>query len=1014
MESDLERYRKTFFAEAQDHLATLEAALLRLDSGDHDPAVADDAFRAAHSLKGGADAVGFPHLTRFTHALEEVLDRCRGSSVISRQRLDVLLEATDLLTQLVNSTKSGDPEPLGVDDVLSRLSKEPTSSVAQPSWWSAPEKLAGQLSGIRKEAAARPAIDYIVTITPHANALRFGIDPLLLLRELSQLGTVNKVVLKADGLPALGDLDPEQCYLSWRIHLQTSRTAGELADVFTFAQDMIPVTIEPELQTKQSSQPLLPSVSTPGLSFSGFEAAVRRLPVPNPLRLVTFLVERGVLNAQQALDALNRHLAERPLLSRLAIETGRISVERAFKILETLKEGDQFAAKAVELGDLTEVDLGQLLLLQERRTPPLHEWLVTSGVLAPAKLDAELLAFRTNAGTSTNGDAEYSQVAELEVPLPPGETIFSDNGAMIPDFCAEAEEHLEAADRHLLALDGDPTNTEALNAIYRGFHTIKGVASMLGLAAIQKLAHEAENLLNLARDGKLVLSGKALDLAFASTDSLKRQVHAIRHWTPQAGKIDPDLALPKLLADLRAVVSGKPCAEPEPAKPVAPPPAATPAAQEEHPQVPVAHEPTDAHPGAARRPANADKETVRVDKDRLDKLINTIGELVIAQSMAQQEFDELTAGSGELSLALPELSKISRDLQELSLSLRMVPLQGTFQKMTRLVRDLSRKMSKPVELELHGEETELDKTVVDQLGDPLMHMVRNAVDHGLESPEDRVATGKPAEGRVTLRAYHQGGNVYIELSDDGRGLDRDRILSKAIEKGLIAEGQRLTDSEIYALIFAPGFSTAKAVTDVSGRGVGMDVVRRNVEALQGNILIRTQLGKGTTFTIRLPLTLAIMDGLMVGLGDDVYVLPLLSVVESFRPRPSELHTIGGRGEVVNVRGEVVPLLRLHQILGRDCRVTDPCRGLVVLVEDQGKKHALLVDELLGQMQAVVKSLDTNYQRVEGLAGATILGDGRVAMILDIHGLTQLHTQFGGRGPIPTSASEFNVPLGELT
>jgi two-component system, chemotaxis family, sensor kinase CheA len=1011
MESDLERYRKTFFAEAAEHLAALEAAVLRLDGGAHDPAAADDAFRAAHSLKGGADAVGFPRLTQFTHSLEEVLDQCRGSRSVPRRRLDLLLEATDLLAQLVNCARGSAAEPPEVDAFTDRLRKE-LGATGASQWWADPEKVASHLAAAPPPAPpaapACPVTDYVVTIAPCASALQFGLDPLLLLRELAQLGTVARVALNTDALPPLGALDPEQCHLSWQVTLRTARTAEEIADVFAFARDMIRVAVEPVPPAPGGR-----AAPAPEVSFSQFDAAVRRLPVPNPLRLITFLVERGALDAQQALEVLNRHQAERPTLSRLAVETGRIPVQRACQILDLLKEGDQFTAKAIELGDLTEGALGQLLLLQERRTAPLHEWLVANGVLPADRLDAELLAFRTSANGSACAEVDYSPPCEPEIPLPPGATIFNDNGAMLLDFCTEAGEHLEAADRHLLVLDGEPTNTESLNAIYRGFHTIKGVSSMLGLAAIQKLAHEAENLLNLARDGKLVLRGKALDLAFASTDCLKRQVHAIRHWAPQAGKIEPDSALPKLLADLRAVASGKPCAEPEPARPAAPAPAAPAPAQEEHPPAPAAHEPAEAHPGAPRRPATADKETVRVDKDRLDKLINTIGELVIAQSMAQQEFDELTSGSGELSLALPELSKISRDLQELSLSLRMVPLQGTFQKMTRLVRDLSRKMNKPVELELHGEETELDKTVVDQLGDPLMHMVRNAVDHGLEAPEDRAAVGKPAEGRVTLRAYHQGGSVYIELSDDGRGLNRDRILGKALEKGLVAEGQRLTDSEIYALIFAPGFSTAQTVTDVSGRGVGMDVVRRNVEALQGNILIRTQLGKGTTFTIRLPLTLAIMDGLMVGLGNDVYVLPLLSVVESFRPRPAEVRTVGGHGQVVNVRGEVVPLLRLHQLLGRDSRVSDPCRGLVVLVEDQGKKHAILVDELLGQMQAVVKSLDTNYQRVEGLAGATILGDGRVAMILDIHGLTQLHTQFGGREPIPAHAAESDIPFGEL-
>ncbi len=1004
METDLDRYRRTFFAEAGDHLAALEGALLRLDAGAHDPEAADDAFRAAHSLKGGADAVGLPRLTRFTHAFEEVLDRCRDGRPISRRRLDVLLEASDALARLVSCERAGDAEPSEVGVLLARLGEE-LGGARRPS-----ESLRDA------PAAAAPAapVRYVVTVTPHAEAFRSGLDPLGLIRELAQMGAVTRVALDAAQLPPLAELDPERCYLSWVVHLETARPPAEVADVFSFARDMIRATVEPAPPAAVPHP--RPAPGDP--SVSRFESAVRKLPVPNPLRLASFLVARGALTAEQALDALDRHHAERPTLSRLAVETGRVTVRRAFDILAQLRDGDQFAAKAVELGDLSELDIGRLLMLQERAATPLHEWLVANGALGRARLDAELAAFRADAGASMCDEAAFSQCLDAAlshhfdaaVPLPPGATIFRDNGAMISDFCAEADEHLEAADRNLLVIDGDPTNTEALNAIYRGFHTIKGVASMLSLAAIQTLAHEAENLLNLARDGKLVLRGKALDLAFASNDALKRQVHTIRQWSPDRGRIEPDPALPKLLADLRAVAAGKPvAAEPPAAKPSTAAPVA-PAAAPEEPAAAAEH--ADA-PQGGRRAAGNDKETVRVDKDRLDKLINTIGELVIAQSMAQQEFDELTTGSGELSLALPELSKISRDLQELSLSLRMVPLQGTFQKMTRLVRDLSRKMGKPVAFEVHGEETELDKTVVDQLGDPLMHMVRNALDHGLEGPDDRVAVGKPAEGRVSLKAYHQGGSVYIELTDDGRGLDRDRILAKAVEKGLVPDGQRLSDSEVYALIFAPGFSTAKAVTDVSGRGVGMDVVRRNVEALQGNILIRTQLGKGTTFTIRLPLTLAIMDGLMVGLGDDVYVLPLLSVVESFRPRRAEVHTVTGRGEVVNVRGEVVPLLRLHRILGRGCRVTDPCRGLVVLVEDQGKKYAVLVDELLGQMQAVVKSLDTNYRRVDGLAGATILGDGRVAMILDIHGLTELHTQFGGGGPALVGA-EIEPSLGDLT
>ncbi|MBY0457935.1 MAG: chemotaxis protein CheA, partial [Gemmataceae bacterium] len=495
-----------------------------------------------------------------------------------------------------------------------------------------------------------------------------------------------------------------------------------------------------------------------------------------------------------------------------------------------------------------------------------------------------------------------------QAPVAPRHSLLLRNGDTLGDFCTEAEEHLEAADRHMLALDADPTDREALNAVYRAFHTIKGVASMLELEAIRTLAHEAENLFGLARDGKVLLQGPALDLAFGSVDALKRQVAGLRGWLGDRRAVGDDPTLGALLASLKAAATGGPIpTAPTPATPT--PAAPTPNAQAEPrpaPPAPKAPETADPHPTA---PAG-EKDTVRVDRQRLDKLINTIGELIIAQSMAQQEFDALTAATGGESWSLPELSKISRDLQELTLALRMVPLQGTFQKMARLVRDLSRKMNKPVELELHGEETELDKTVVDHLGDPLMHMVRNAIDHGLESPADRVAVGKPQAGKLGLRAYHQGGNIYIELSDDGKGLDRDRILKKAVEKGIVADGAKLTDAEVHALIFEPGFSTAAAVTDVSGRGVGMDVVRRNVEALHGSIHIRTVPGKGTTFTIRLPLTLAIMDGLLVGLGAEVYVLPLLSVVESFCPQPGDVRTVANRGEVVTVRGEIVPLMRL--------------------------------------------------------------------------------------------------------
>ena len=384
---------------------------------------------------------------------------------------------------------------------------------------------------------------------------------------------------------------------------------------------------------------------------------------------------------------------------------------------------------------------------------------------------------------------------------------------------------------------------------------------------------------------------------------------------------------------------------------------------------------TENRSGSDRRTSSAPKpsgenETVRVDRQRLDELINQIGELVIGASMVEQEIASIAGGRGLESLS--GLGKIVRDLQEMSLGLRMVPIAATFQKMNRVIRDVAKKVGKQINFVTSGDETELDKSVVDQISDPLVHMVRNAADHGVETPEDRIAAGKPAEGTVTLRAYQQGGNVYIELIDDGRGLNRKRILAKAVERGLIPADANLSDAEICNLIFLPGFSTAAAVTDVSGRGVGMDVVRRNVEALQGSVSVKSEEGKGSTITVRLPLTLAILDGLLVRLSDEVFVIPLLSVIESICVNANEIHNIVGVGEVISLRGEVVPLLRLHHALNIQGKEQGDEQGLLVIVEDQGRRLALRVDDLIGQQQVVIKNLETNFRKVPGVSGATIL------------------------------------------
>ena len=410
------------------------------------------------------------------------------------------------------------------------------------------------------------------------------------------------------------------------------------------------------------------------------------------------------------------------------------------------------------------------------------------------------------------------------------------------------------------------------------------------------------------------------------------------------------------------------------------------------PDASVAQRPTPSTPNAPVAKPSVETHTLRVSTDKVDKLINLVGELVINQSMLHEVIQDFSmAKLPRLIETVAELERASRELQERVMAVRMLPIKHAFGRFPRLVRDLAASCGKQIELKTQGEDTELDKTVIEVIADPLTHLVRNSIDHGLETPEDRRVAGKTDLGTIILNAFHEGGNIVIEVSDDGRGLNRDRIYRKALERGLIAETDPVPSDEIlYNYIFHPGFSTAAKVTDLSGRGVGMDIVKQAILALGGSISLSSVPEKGTRFRIRLPLTMAILEGLSLSVGDEVYILPLTSIIESIRPKPGEVRRIAGQAEVAQVRGEILPILRLHEILGAITEVTDPTRGLLVIVENDGRKVALLVDELIGQSQVVIKSLESNYRKVDYIAGATILGDGRVALIIDVPGLVRGH------------------------
>jgi len=594
-----------------------------------------------------------------------------------------------------------------------------------------------------------------------------------------------------------------------------------------------------------------------------------------------------------------------------------------------------------------------------------------------------------------NADSELAaRLSQQRVAAGGSAEVFQDL-SMIGDFISEAREHLETIEQELLLLEQSPQSAEPIHAIFRSFHTIKGLAGIFNLTSTRDLAHEVETLLDLVRNGALPATPSLVDVVLACADRLGEIVN----------RLDDDrggnaVALPdnsELLERLRnemmppddeplAVEAGGGVQEASGGLMIAP----TLSPIDEQLTAGMGGLETSssgADASAARRRANdANSAHVKVETAKLDFLVDMVGELVIAQSLVQQDPSLAQLGEPRLGRNLSQLGRITTDLQKIAMSLRVVPIRQTFQRMQRAFRDLVKKSGKQAELELVGEDAELDRSIVEQLADPLMHMIRNSVDHGLEAPGEREQTSKPPIGKVRLVASHQSGNVLIEVSDDGRGLNRAKILKKAIERGLIPEDANLPVDKILELIFEPGFSTADQISDVSGRGVGMDVVKKQIQKLRGRIEIRSEPGTGTTFLLRFPLTLAIIDGLTVRVAGERYILPLHCVHEIFRPIADSIYRVNGAQEVVLVRDRVVPLLRLYQMLGRTPETTDPYAGILIAAELEGRRYCLLVDELLGKQEVVIKNLGEYLGTMPGVSGAAILGDGCVGLILDLEGM----------------------------
>jgi two-component system chemotaxis sensor kinase CheA len=534
---------------------------------------------------------------------------------------------------------------------------------------------------------------------------------------------------------------------------------------------------------------------------------------------------------------------------------------------------------------------------------------------------------------------------------------------LLQSFREETEECLVQMEQLLLGLETRPKDRELLSSLFRVVHTMKGNASSLDFNSLARFLHTVEDLLDLSRSHGLVLSHEVINALLQAVDFIRRVAMGVEQEDESISSEHLQLS-----AKLAAMTEEFKDAE-------------TPA-QVETPETPVSLFPNSA---AGTGMSKATVQNLRVDVGKLDRMLNLTVEYAIGQGRMRRMLDEKQATAASRSEVLQtqhELEALFLDLQELVMQIRMVPVGPTFHRFARSVRDTARKNGKLARMLIVGEDVEVDTTILEHIYDPLMHMIRNSVDHGLETPEVRRAAGKDPSGKIVLKAFHDAGSIVVEISDDGSGLDHDRILAQARKQGIIAEGSRLTESEIQNLIFRPGFSTANELTELSGRGVGLDVVRRNVNALSGVIHVASQKGQGAIFTIRLPLTLAIIDGFAVKVGTETYVIPLGSVQECLE-LPLEKHS-SNEGGVINLRGEALPYVRLRDLFGN--LGTVPAREKIIVVEYQGGRAGLAADELLGEQQAVIKPLGRLFQGISGVSGSTILGNGRVALILDVPAL----------------------------
>lgn len=963
MEYD-KRVAETFIAEAEEYLGEIEDVLLDIEQNPEDADGLNRLFRIVHNLKGAGDMFGFEAVTAFTHHLETALESVRDGDVkVDRTLIDLILACRDHVKLILDPSEDVAEFKVAGDLLIERLRG------LMPEGMDFVQSDVGGDDQVTSNSASdfetKEYTDYQIILKPASSIFHSGAEPADFLDDVSALGDC-EVILDDSGVPALDDLDPEECYLRWEIALTTNASLDDVKDVFIFLGSE-----EFEIQEREafSSESLAAAIEKEKMSEvaiddaedSGASSVAQAFFGEDDELLVEFVVE-----SKEHLDHIEDDFLQ---LEEDPDNVDQELVNKVFRAIHSIKGSSGF----LNLTNISKLSHAMETLLS----------MIRNGEAKPESSRVEVLLKGIDALNGMLDDIANSDQFDIVA-------IHAELEAMIRN----SSEAAAAAMDNMVDVPADHGKEAPFMVDEQTFKTLheKG----------RYLYHIKVDLIELERDEGMsprrlvkelvalgnIIDSRALGHDLTLSDSIDDLVFPVEFLYSTI--IDPSLIGDafKISGDqIEEVDENEVTRRPRVGDDVKPPERPEPKAptkKEVKNDEATTSKAGDGGKSETKRGAMNVVESVRVPLPRLDSLVNLVGEMVISQARLVASVANGDAFSTQA--AVEEMDRLIAELRDNALSIRMMPIGGTFAKYKRLTRDLSAKLGKQIAMVTEGGDTELDKTVIDRLADPLVHLVRNSIDHGIETPEERAKAGKPEKGTLTLTASHKGGNVCVTIEDDGKGLDVEAIRSKALERGLIQPGVEMSRHEIFQLIFAPGFSTAKTVTNVSGRGVGMDVVKRQIEALRGTIDIHSETGQGTVITLGLPLTLAIIDGLLVSVAEDRYIVPLSSVTETVEITAEERAADNGRNIVV-VRGEQIPYLRLRELFNMPEDDEIQLEN-VIIVEFEEKKLGVVVDKVLGNHQTVIKSLGKLYKDVDAVSGATIMGDGSIALILDVAGLTR--------------------------